>query len=121
MTRTADGPTVTRRPIKEAAMFTQQHGVQPDDQRAAFGYVSSEGLLRLSDKTRQQLGVEHGGGVVVVKRDEHPYVEVLTNEQFHQLMVGEEKGNDRRRGARVPAPTGRRPRVRHQHDLQEQP
>ena len=92
MTRTPDGPTVTRRPIKEAAMFTHQHGVQPDDQRAAFGYVSSEGLLRLSEKTRQQLGVEHGGGVVLVKRDDHPYVEVLTNEQFHQLMVGEEKG-----------------------------
>jgi hypothetical protein len=89
MTRTPDGPTVTSRPIKEAAMFTQQHGVQPDDQRAAFGYVSSDGLLRLSDKTRQQLGVEHGGGVVVLKRDEHPYVELLTDEQFHKLAFGE--------------------------------
>nr|MBK7069091.1 hypothetical protein [Deltaproteobacteria bacterium] len=89
MTRTPDGPTVSRRPITEAAMFTEQHGVQPDDQRAAFGYVSSDGLLRLSEKTRQQLGVEHGGGVVVLKRDEHPYVELLTDEQFHKLAFGE--------------------------------
>ncbi|MDO9016202.1 MAG: AAA family ATPase [Deltaproteobacteria bacterium] len=73
MTRTADGPTVTRRPVAEAAMFTQQHGVQPDEQRAAFGYVSSDGLLRLSDKTRRDLGVEHGGGVVMIKRESHPY------------------------------------------------
>lgn len=93
MTRTPDGPKVTRRPIKEASAFTQhQIGLQPDEGSAAFGYVSSDGLLRLSEQTCKDLGVEGGGGVVVGKRAGQPYVEILTNEQFRHLMFGEGDG-----------------------------
>jgi hypothetical protein len=45
--------------------------------------------LRLSDEVRAELGVTQGGGVVVLKREGHPYVEVLSNEQFLGLLHGE--------------------------------
>jgi hypothetical protein len=87
MSPTDEGPVVERRPVTEAPAFLQVTlGVQVPVERGAFGYVSSDGLLRLSHEIRGQLGVEHGGGVVVLKRSDQPYVEVLSNEQFLGLL-----------------------------------
>jgi hypothetical protein len=87
------GPTVERRPAQEAVEFLQLPlGVQMPAEHGAYGYVSSDGLLQLSDDIRATLGVEHGGGVVTLKRHDHPYVEVLTNEQFMSLMHGGSEG-----------------------------
>ena len=81
MSRGPDGPVVTRRPVHEAVTFLHLEGVQLPTERGAYGYVSREGLLRLSEAARAALGVSSGGGVVVRKRADHPYVEILTNEQ----------------------------------------
>jgi hypothetical protein len=89
MRLTDEGPVVERRPTSEAAAYLQLGAVSPPMQGGAWGYVSSEGLLRLSDEVRAELGVTQGGGVVVLKREGHPYVEVLSNEQFLGLLHGE--------------------------------
>lgn len=86
---TDEGPVVERRPTSEAAAYLQLGTVSPPMQGGTWGYVSSEGLLRLSDEVRGELGVTQGGGVVVLKRAGHPYVEVLSNEQFLGLLHGE--------------------------------
>lgn len=54
---------------------------------AAFGYVSVDGSLRLSPEHAMALGVPAGGGVVVMKREGQPYLEILSNEQFSALMA----------------------------------
>lgn len=90
MRATEDGPVVERRPVSEAAAFLQLGDVRPpSSEGAAYGYVSSEGLLRLSDETREQLGVTNGGGVVVLKRPESEFVEILSNDQFMRLLHGD--------------------------------
>lgn len=90
MYRGLEGPVVERRPVREAMTFLHQAGVQLPTEGGAYGYVSREGLLRLSDAARAALGVEKGGGVVVRKRADHPYVEILTNEQALAELHGEE-------------------------------
>jgi predicted ATPase len=96
MTMTAGGPVVERRPVVEAPAFLQMAlGVQIPAERGAFGYVSSDGLLRLPSDIREVLGVPAGGGVVVMKRSGHEHVEVLSNEQFLNLLHGEGRGDDR--------------------------
>jgi predicted ATPase len=93
MTAADEGPRIERRPVSEATRFLQvELGVQLPSEQGAFGYVSSDGLLRLSEDVRRQLGVERGGGVVVLKRAAHPYVEMLTDEQFMSLLQGAENG-----------------------------
>jgi len=85
-----EGPVVERRPVDEAPAFLQMAlGVQIPAEKGAFGYVSSDGLLRLSPNIRRRLGVEHGGGVVVLERAGHEHVEILSNEQFLALLRGE--------------------------------
>jgi predicted ATPase len=84
-----DGPTIERRPVAEAAQFTE-HLVDVPRGRAPLSYVTSEGLVKLPDGVRKQLGIEQGGGVVFRKRDDVPYVELLTNEQFMSALRGED-------------------------------
>ncbi|MFO0603948.1 MAG: AAA family ATPase [Polyangiales bacterium] len=90
MRLTDEGPVVERRPTAESAAWLQLGPVSPPMKGGAWGYVSSDGLLRLPDEIRAELGVTQGGGVVVVKREEQPYVEVLSNEQFLGLIHGEQ-------------------------------
>ena len=83
----ADGPTITRRPVTDATMataYTMDH-LGPRG-RAPLSYVTSDGLVQLPDAIRSRLGIERGGGIVVLKRTEHPYVELLTNQQFMDVM-----------------------------------
>ncbi|MEZ4315786.1 MAG: AAA family ATPase, partial [Polyangiaceae bacterium] len=82
-----DGPTVERRPVTEAPAFLQVNiGVAVPANAGAYGYVSSDGLLRLPADIRSLLGVEHGGGVVVLQREGREHVEILNNEQFLSLL-----------------------------------
>lgn len=54
---------------------------------APLSFVLSSGLLRLPPKIVAELGVgATGRGVVVLKRSDHPYVEVLTNEQWYESL-----------------------------------
>lgn len=89
MRATDHGPVVERRKVEEAPLFTT-HLLEghPPGSRAPLSYVSSEGLVQLPESIRKELGLEHGGGVVILKRDQAPYVEFLTNEQFLDLMSG---------------------------------
>lgn len=92
MSLSEGSPAVVRRPVADAPSFLQLVGMQPPIDGGAYGYVTSEGLLRLSSDIRAVLGVERGGGVVVLKRGEHAYVEILTNEQFASLLHRGEPG-----------------------------
>ena len=54
---------------------------------APLSFVLSSGLLRLPPKIVAELGVgATGRGVHVLKRSDHPYVEVLTNEQWYESL-----------------------------------
>ncbi len=87
MRLTDEGPVVERTPVSQALAFTQQAiQVQLPADHGAFGYVSSDGLFRLPGDIRKTLGVEHGGGVVVLKRAEHRYVEIMTDDEVLELM-----------------------------------
>lgn len=88
MRLTDEGPVVERRPTAESAAWLQLGTVSAPMRGGAWGYVSSDGLLRLPDEIRAELGVKQGGGVVVLKRAQQPYVEVLSNEQFLGLIHG---------------------------------
>lgn len=89
MRLTNDGPVAERRPTSESAAWLQTGDVPPPAKGGAWGYVSSDGLLRLPDEIRAELGVKQGGGVVVLKREHRPFVEVLSNDQFLGLIHGE--------------------------------
>jgi hypothetical protein len=102
---TPAGPVVERRPAAEAPIFTD-HAVGDHaeaylhSRNAVLSYVSSDGVVQLSPGIRSELGIEHGGGIVVWKRSDHPYVELLTNGQFlddmhsHARVEGEESDED---------------------------
>lgn len=59
------------------------------DDRGVYGYVSPDGTLMLSAGVLQQLGIEQGGGVVVLKREDNRYIELMTNAQFQALLRGD--------------------------------
>jgi hypothetical protein len=82
------GPVVERRPSTEAPQFTghQVDTVPPSGKRAPLCYVSSEGLVLVPEDVRQRLGVEHGGGVFFLDREDTGHVEMLSNEQFLDLL-----------------------------------
>jgi hypothetical protein len=97
MQPTASGPMVERRRGAEAARFTRHAlGEEPPPQGAAtVGYVSSDGLVRIPESVRRELGLEHGGGIVIWKREGAPYYELLTDEQFLDDMRGpSDAGNE---------------------------
>jgi hypothetical protein len=84
-----EGPIIERRSIKDAETFTQHYvpSIPPtaDKRKAALGYVSDEGLVLLPERIRQLLGVEQGGGIMLVDND-NGYVELLTDDQFYDLV-----------------------------------
>ncbi len=91
MVPTESGPRIDRRRGAEAELFTRHTSslsalVPRGD--AAMGYVSSDGLVRIPDVVRHALGLDHGGGIVIWKRDGAPYHELLTDEQFMNDLKG---------------------------------
>ena len=85
------GITVEKRPISLAPMVT---GMSVDtvaiNKNASYGYVSTEGLIRIPERIRKELGTEEGGGVVFLKRKDNGHVELLTNQQFANLFESSE-------------------------------
>jgi hypothetical protein len=78
----AGGPTVQRRPVSEAPLVVG--GPVPEGSVAAPRaptHVSSEGTLRLPDRIRKVVGVEHGGGVCFVDKGES-IVEMMSVDTF---------------------------------------
>ena len=94
MRPTPTGPVVERFPGAAAVAFTQHAlaGEVPSG-GAAIGYVSSDGLVRLPEAVRRELGLERGGGIVIWRRKGAPYHELLTNEQFLEDMQGAGDGD----------------------------
>jgi len=82
-----DGPTIKHLPIKQAHLFTEHDTNAPNlYETAPQCYVSSDRLVRLPEDICQQLGLEQGGGIVILKREDNKHVELLTNEQFFELL-----------------------------------
>lgn len=99
MRATPEGPVVERRPAAEAPIFTE-HAIGAAAEaylhlrNAVPSYVSSDGVVQLSPRIRAELGIERGGGVVMWKRSDHPYVELLTDEQFLEDMRSHRRGQE---------------------------
>jgi AAA domain, putative AbiEii toxin, Type IV TA system len=99
MRATPEGPVVERRPASEAPIFTE-HALGDDVEvymharNAVPAWVSSDGVVQLSPRIRAELGIERGGGVVMWKRSAHPYVELLTDEQFLEDMRSHRRGEE---------------------------
>ncbi len=53
-------------------------------------YVSSEGLVQLPNDVRQQLNVEHGGGVSFIPNKESKHFEIWTLDEVEQWFAGDE-------------------------------
>jgi hypothetical protein len=91
MSATSDGPVIERRPVDQASIYTE-HALAAKVEtslharNAVPAWVSSDGVVQLSPRIRAELGIERGGGIVMWKRSNHPYVELLTNEQFMDDM-----------------------------------
>ncbi len=82
-----DAPTLTHRPIAEANYFTEHYSnTAAIDETAPMGYVSSDGLVKLPEYVRQTLQIEQGGGVVFIKRQDNGHIEILTNDQYFDLL-----------------------------------
>ncbi len=80
------GPTVELRPRKEAFQYTEHCVEAPSEEETApLCYVSSDRLLRLPERICKLLHIEEGG-VVFLERNDNGHVELLTDEQFHDLF-----------------------------------
>jgi hypothetical protein len=97
MRPTPQGPTLDKRPVREALAFTE-HAAHVPSGSAPISYVTSEGLVRLPDEILKTLHVEKGGGVVFWKNPGSPYVQLLTNEQFLAELQGEEDDGESDQG-----------------------
>ncbi len=87
MKATDDGPIVEHRPIKDAHLFTEHNTSDSNiGKTASQCYVSSDGLVKLPEDICKELGVEQGGGIVPLKRKDNNHIELLTNEQFIDLL-----------------------------------
>jgi hypothetical protein len=53
-------------------------------------YVSSEGLVQLPNDVRQQLNVEHGGGVSFIPNKESNHFEIWTLDEVERWFAGDE-------------------------------
>jgi ABC-type transport system involved in cytochrome c biogenesis ATPase subunit len=99
MSATPDGPVIERKPAEGASIYTE-HALGTNVEaylHARDGvpaYVSSDGVVQLSPRIRAELGIERGGGVVMWKRSDHPYVEMLTDEQFLEDMRSHRRGEE---------------------------
>ncbi|MEN8219455.1 MAG: AAA family ATPase, partial [Pseudomonadota bacterium] len=89
MRTTSNGPIIERRSTQGAESFTQHYAITSlptaDKRKAALCYVSNEGLVQLPERIRQLLGIEQGGGIMLLD-DENGQVELLSDEKFYDLV-----------------------------------
>lgn len=88
MKATDEGPIIEYLPIKQAHLFTEHDVINSNlgGKTAPQCYVTSEGLVKLPEETCKELGIEQGGGIVILKRKDNDHVELLTNEQYFDLL-----------------------------------
>ncbi|HIE00031.1 MAG TPA: hypothetical protein EYP59_07040 [Thiotrichaceae bacterium] len=88
MKTTDEGPIIEHLPIKQAPFFTKHNLIDASrgGKTAPQCYVTSEGLVKLPEETCQELGIEQGGGIVILKRKDNQHVELLTDEQYLDLL-----------------------------------
>jgi predicted ATPase len=88
MRHSENGPVIERRSTQSAESFTQHYAILPtaNEEKAPLCYVSNNGLVKLPDRIRQVLGIEQGSGIVLIERNDNGHVELLTNDQFHELF-----------------------------------
>ena len=80
---TPEGAIIKRRPVAEAGRYTHNLAdAPPTNGSAPISYVTSDGLLRLTERTRKRLGVENGGGVILTESHETGHLEVLSDDEF---------------------------------------
>ncbi|MEK8018614.1 MAG: AAA family ATPase, partial [Candidatus Parabeggiatoa sp.] len=84
MKTTDEGPIIEHLPIKQAPFFTKHNLIDASRgaKTAPQCYVTSEGLVKLPEETCQELGIEQGGGIVILKRKDNKHIELLTDEQY---------------------------------------
>jgi hypothetical protein len=87
MKATDDGPVIEHLPIKQAHLFTEHNVINANlGETAPQCYVTHDGLVKLPEDICKELGVEQGGGIVPLKRKDNDHIELLTNEQFINLL-----------------------------------
>ncbi|MEZ4436181.1 MAG: AAA family ATPase [bacterium] len=79
-------PVVERRPIETAALFLGMGVIRPpDDGRAPLSYVTPAGLVRLPSSVVERLGVQKGGTILFLDRDDET-IEVLTADEVARRL-----------------------------------
>jgi predicted ATPase len=87
LSRSAEGPHVTRRPSELAREWTTPElQIPPAGARAPLSYVTSDGLVQVPEDVRKALHLEHGGGVCFVPEKDDQHYRMLTNAQFWDLF-----------------------------------
>ena len=85
MERGEKGPTVSRKAITELSSivgpYVPRERMDPTKRPT---YVTSEGIVRLPDRIRKAIHVEHGGGVAFVDKEDGR-VELMSDETFFKL------------------------------------
>jgi len=88
MKATDEGPIIEHRPVEQAHLFTEHNVINSNiiGKTASQCYVSSDGLVKLPEDICKELGIEQGGGIIPLKRKDTNHIELLTNEQFIDLL-----------------------------------
>lgn len=87
LSRSAEGPRVTRRPSEQARDWTNpEMQMPPSGARAPLSYVTTDGLVQVPEDVRKALHLEHGGGVCFVPEKDDQHYRMLTNAQFWDLF-----------------------------------
>lgn len=82
-----DGPRIERRPREQALRFTDPEvHAPPEGARAPLSYVTTDGLVRVPEDVRRQLGLQQGGGVAFVEEKETGHFRMLSDAQFLDLI-----------------------------------
>ncbi|WP_158080048.1 ATP-binding protein [Archangium sp. Cb G35] len=85
MEPTPTGPMIEARNVELArAAVGFPEDVVPPGVDAARCYLSTEGVVRVPENIRRELGLLNGGGVMFLKRDGH--VEMMSDERFAAML-----------------------------------
>ncbi len=92
----AEGPKLERRPVGEAAIFTENKPfVKPrDGKKPPPSWLSGEGLVQVPQRILDKMKIPQGGGVFFVQRKDTGHVELLTSAQFFDIVEPEDSDGD---------------------------
>jgi hypothetical protein len=87
LSRSPDGPRVERRPAEQAPRLLNPEVERPPDGASApLSYVTTDGLVRVPDDVRRELGLSRGDGVTFVQEKDHGHFRMLNEAQFWALV-----------------------------------